>query len=153
MAIMFIDRMGGGSDIGNIIALASGATFSLYFIFMRMQKGGSPLESILLSHWITAGTCLAISLFMPLPCITPGALTAVAILGIIQIGLSSILFSVAIKRVSAVSANLIAVIEPVFNPLWVFLALGETPAVNAIAGGGIIVAAVTAATVCSAVRK
>ncbi|HOW81842.1 MAG TPA: EamA family transporter, partial [Spirochaetota bacterium] len=104
-------------------------------------------------HWITAGTCLAISLFMPLPRITPGALTAVAILGIIQIGLSSILFSVAIKRVSAVSANLIAVIEPVFNPLWVFLALGETPAVNAIVGGGIIVAAVTAATVCSAVRK
>jgi drug/metabolite transporter (DMT)-like permease len=47
---------------------------------------------------------------------------------------------------------LIAVIEPVFNPLWVFLALGETPGMNAILGGAVIIAAVTGASIISARR-
>ncbi|MCX6556455.1 MAG: EamA family transporter [Candidatus Aminicenantes bacterium] len=69
-----------------------------------------------------------------------------------QVGVAAILFSVAIKRIPAVFANLIAVIEPVFNPLWVFLALGEAPGLTAIAGGAIIIVAVTAASVVSARR-
>jgi hypothetical protein len=56
-------------------------------------------------------------------------------------------FAAAITRISAVSANLIAVIEPVFNPIWVFLALGEKPGSNAVIGGLIIVVAVTGASV------
>src|SRR5208337_4525142 len=53
MIIMFLDKLGGGTLSGNILAIMSGITFSFYFVFMRMQKEGSPLESILLSHWIT----------------------------------------------------------------------------------------------------
>jgi drug/metabolite transporter (DMT)-like permease len=73
-------------------------------------------------------------------------------LGLFQVGLAAILFSAAIKRVTAVSANLIAVIEPVFNPIWVFLALGEKPGANAIIGGVIIILAVTGASIISARR-
>jgi drug/metabolite transporter (DMT)-like permease len=51
-----------------------------------------------------------------------------------------------------VFANLIAVIEPVFNPLWVFLALGQTPGFHALIGGAIIIVAVTAASIVSARR-
>jgi len=153
MGIMFMDRLGGGTPGGNIIALLSGVTFSFYFIFMRMQKNGSPLESILLSHWITAGVCFAISFFMPMPVFSMRSLAAILILGVFQIGITSVLFSMAIKRVSAVSANLIAIIEPVFNPLWVFIALGEAPSVNAIIGGGIIVAAVTGVSIISVRRR
>jgi drug/metabolite transporter (DMT)-like permease len=60
----------------------------------------------------------------------------------LQIGLASVLFAAGIKRVTAVDASLVGVIEPVFNPLWVFLATGEAPGANALAGGGIIIAAV-----------
>jgi drug/metabolite transporter (DMT)-like permease len=153
MIIMFFDKLGGGALSGNIIAVISGITFSFYFIFMRMQKDGSPLESILMSHWITAGACIIISVFLPLPVFTTQSIIAISVLGIMQIGISSILFSIAIKRVSAVSANLIALIEPVFNPVWVYLALGEKPGINAIIGGGMIVIAVTAASIISARRK
>lgn len=151
--IMFFDELSGGKLFGNILAVLSGIAFSFYFVFMRMQKDGSPLESILLSHWLNAGICIVISLFLPLPQITGKALLAIAALGIVQMGLSAILFSVAIKRISAVSANLIAVIEPVFNPVWVFLAIGEAPGVQALAGGAIIVVAVTVASIISARRK
>ena len=150
MIIMFFNELGGGNLFGNFLALMSAITLSFYFVFMRMQKDGSPIESILLSHWLTALICVIISLFLPFPQVTMKSLGAIAVLGIVQLGLSSILFSIAIKRVSAVSANLIAVIEPVFNPVWVFIAIGEAPGVNALIGGGIIVLAVTLASVISA---
>ncbi|RPH51657.1 MAG: EamA/RhaT family transporter [Desulfobacteraceae bacterium] len=153
MIVMFFDELGGGKLFGNILAVMSAVTFSFYFVFMRMQKDGSPLESILLSHWLTAGICIVISFFLPAPHISTKALLAIAVLGVVQVGVSSILFSIAIKRVSAVSAILVAVIEPVFNPIWVFFAIGEAPGTYALAGGGIIVLAVTAASIITAHRR
>ncbi len=153
MIVMFIDELGGGRLFGNLLAILSAVTFSFYFVFMRMQKDGSPLESILLSHWFTAGICIVLSLFFPLPHVTFKSVAAILVLGVVQIGLSAILFSIAIKRVSAVSANLIAVIEPVFNPVWVFFAIGEAPGVHTLIGGGIILLAVTTASLISARRK
>ena len=150
MIIMFFNELGGGNLFGNVLALLSAITLSFYFVFMRMQKDGSPLESILLSHWLTVIICIIISLFLPFPQITLKSLGAIAVLGIVQLGLSAILFSIAIKRVSVISAILIAIIEPVFNPVWVFIVIGEAPGVNALIGGGIIVLAVTGASVISA---
>lgn len=153
MFVMFFDELGGGKLFGNVLAIMSAVTFSFFFVFMRLQKDGSPLESILISHWITAGFCLVVSLFLPAPQVTPTALAAIAVLGVVQIGLSAILFSVAIKRITAVSANLIAVIEPVFNPLWVFFVIGEAPGAFTLAGGATIVLAVTIASVITARRS
>ena len=152
IVIMFFDRLGGGRLLGNVFGLMSAVTFSLYFVFMRMQKDGSPLESNLLSHWLTAGICIVISLFLPPPQVTVQSLGAIAVLGVVQIGISSILFSIAIKRISAVQANLIAVIEPVFNPVWVFFIIGEVPGVLTLVGGGIIISAVTTASLITARR-
>ena len=153
MIVMFFDELGGGKLFGNVLAIMSAVTFSFYFVFMRMQKDGSPIESILLSHWLTAGICIVISLFLPVPHVTLKSLVAIAVLGVVQIGISSILFSIAIKRISAVSAILIAVIEPVFNPVWVFFAIGEAPGTNALTGGAIIVLAVTIASIITAHRR
>jgi len=153
MIFMFFDKLGGGKLFGNVLAIMSAVTFSFYFVFMRMQKDGSPLESILLSHWLTTGICIIISFFLPMPHVTSKSLVAIAVLGIVQIGMSAILFSIAIKSVSAVQANLIAVIEPVFNPVWVFFVMGETPGTHTLIGGGIIVVAVTIASIISARRR
>jgi drug/metabolite transporter (DMT)-like permease len=152
MVLLFMDKLGGGRLLGNVLAVLSGLVFSFYYIFMRLQKDESPLESILLAHWLTAAIGLGVALFLPRPVFTWQAAGAIAMLGVFQVGLSAILFTAAIKRIPAVFANLIAVIEPVFNPLWVFLALGEAPGLHAIAGGAVIIVAVTAASVVSARR-
>ncbi len=152
MVLLFMDQLGGGRLLGNVMAVMAGLTFSLYFVFMRQQKDGSPLESVLLANAITAVTGIAVALFLPLPAFSWPAFGALAILGVFQIGLSSILFTVAIRRVPAVFASLIAVIEPVFNPVWVFLALGERPGSTALAGGLIILLAVTGASLITARR-
>jgi len=152
IVVMFMDKLGGGRTLGNVFALLSGITFSFYIVFMRMQKDGSPLESILLAHWLVAAIGLTATLFFPAPHFTLKAVGAIAALGIVQVGFAALLFAAAIKRISAVSANLIAVIEPVFNPLWVFLALGEAPGSKALIGGAVILAAVTGASIISARR-
>jgi len=152
IVVMFMDELGGGRMLGNIFSLLSGVAFSFYFVFMRMQKDGSPLESILLSHWLTAAVGLTATLFVPAPHVTLKSVGAIVVLGSVQVGVAAILFAAAIKRISAVTANLIAVIEPVFNPVWVFLALGEVPGAKAIVGGVVIIAAVTGASIASARR-
>jgi drug/metabolite transporter (DMT)-like permease len=152
MVLLFMDKIGGGRLLGNVLAVLSGLTFSLCFVFLRMQKDASPLESLLLAHWSTVVIGIAVALFLPAPHLTWKAAGAIAMLGLLQVGVAAILFSYAIKRITAVSANLIAVIEPVFNPVWVFLVLGEAPGVRAIMGGVIIVIAVTAASIISARR-
>ena len=152
MVLLFMDKLGGGRLLGNVLGVLSGLTFSFCYVFLRMQKDASPLESMLLAHWFTAAIGLAVSLFLPCPAITWKSMGAVAMLGIFQVGVAAILFAYSIKRITAVFANLIAVIEPVFNPVWVFLALGERPGLNAIAGGAIIIAAVTGASIISARR-
>ena len=73
---------------------------------------------------------------------------AVAFLGIFQIGIAYILF---IKGVSGgtrpLDASIIGFIEPLLNPVWVFLFVGEQPSKWAILGGAIIVTTVVAHTV------
>jgi len=41
--------------------------------------------------------------------------------------LSSALYSIAIRQIPALESNLILMLEPVLNPLWVFLVIGESP--------------------------
>jgi drug/metabolite transporter (DMT)-like permease len=153
MALFFVGDIGGGSFRGDLAAVISGVTFALYFVFMRMQKDGSPLESNILAHMLTAGIGLIGSLFLPMPAITVQALGAIAILGILQNGLAAVFFSWGIKRVSAVEGILIVGLEPVFNPLWVFLVIGERPGINSLAGGAVIILAVIAVSIVSTTRE
>jgi drug/metabolite transporter (DMT)-like permease len=142
IVIMFLDKLTMGSLLGNLLAMASAFTFSIFLIFMRKEKGGSPLGAVLLSHILAVIICFGISLFLTAPHITTSSILAVLVLGIFQIGIASILLSMAIKKISAVTANLIAVIEPVFNPIWVFLILGEKFRVNTLIGGGMIIGSI-----------
>lgn len=152
MVLLFGDGLGGGSLLGNLAAVAAGVTFAFYMIFMRMQKEGSPIESVMLSHMLTAVIAIVAALFLPAPSFGIKPIAAILGLGVLQIGLASVLFSYGIKRVSAIESVLIAVIEPLCNPLWVFLVMGEAPSGAAIAGGGIIVVAVVLSSVISARR-
>jgi drug/metabolite transporter (DMT)-like permease len=75
----------------------------------------------------------------------------ILLLGVFQNGISSILLAYGVKHVTAVSTVLISLIEPVLNPVWVFLLLGEAPSRNAAIGGLIILAVVTVRSVLVAV--
>ncbi len=124
------------SMIGNGLALSSGIFFGLSTIFMRRQKDGNPEDSFTLSHILTFIIALPTIINSGVPNIqSTGALI---ILGVFQIGIPSILFSLGITRVTAVSVAIITMLEPVMNPVWVLLFYGEAPTINTILGGVVI---------------
>jgi drug/metabolite transporter (DMT)-like permease len=146
MALLFMDKLSIGNMTGNVLAIMSGVFFAGSMVAFRAQKEGSSLESILLSH------CIVIVVSLPFlwgPGPTLAGWGAIAFLGVFQIGISAILLSYGVKHVAALQTLLIAVIEPIFNPLWVFLALGERPGNWALVGGAVILVAVTVRSVLS----
>jgi len=140
MALFFLDRLTPGGMWGNIIAIISAVFFALLIIFMRMQKSGSPVETIILGNIITALICLPF-IFQEPP--TTVSLPPLLYLGIIQLALPFFLYSTAIKYITAIDAVLIQTIEPLLNPVWVFLVIGETPGQWAIIGGAVVLITVT----------
>jgi drug/metabolite transporter (DMT)-like permease len=64
-------------------------------------------------------------------------------LGIVQMGLPYVLFARGLKRIAGHEATSIALVEPLLNPLWVFLAWGERPDWWTFAGGALILVGLT----------
>ncbi len=141
IVFFFFDRLTPTGFQGNILALVSGVTMAFMVICLRLQKQGSPTESILLGNVLTVIVCVPFMLDGPLP--PPAGLASLALLGVFQLGLSYILYSRAIRHVPALDAILVPVIEPVLNPLWVLIVMGERPGGWAVAGGVIILISIT----------
>lgn len=141
MALFFHDGLAGGGFLGDIIAVVSGIGLAGVVIFLRLQKDGDPVETVLLGNFLT--------FFISLPFIaTSGmpsfkSLLGILLLGIFQLGCAYLLYALAIKHVSAIEAILIPVIEPLLNPVWVFLIIGERPGFWTLLGGAVVVLSVS----------
>jgi drug/metabolite transporter (DMT)-like permease len=139
MTLFFGDKLSTNGFYGNVLAAVSGVTSALMTVSLRAQKDGVPAESILAANLFTA------IIGIPLIINEPWTITnwlILAYLGTIQMGLSFLLFTNAIKHVPALEANLISMLEPVLNPIWVFLFIGEEPGRFALIGGIIVLAGV-----------
>jgi len=141
LLLFFQDKMSAGGLLGNLLALASGFTMAVMIVSMRKQKDGSPFGSVLLGN----GATMLVGLpFMLGSGPDLAGWIALGLLGVFQLGLSYVLYSVAIKHVTALEAIIITTIEPILNPLWVFLMLGERPGPWSLAGGLVIIVAILA---------
>ncbi len=150
MALFFMEKLTFSGLWGNLIAIVSGIFFAGAIVLLRRQKQGSPLESILLSHGITFLVSIPFLWSRP-PSVAGWG--GIAFLGVIQIGLASILLSYGVRHVSALGSIFTAMLEPLFNPLWVFLVLGERPGAFALTGGAIILVTVTARSVLTILQE
>ncbi len=140
MILFFCDKLTFSGLWGNIVSILSGVAYAILVLFLRLQKDGSPRESILLGNALTALIGLPF-MFGPPPD-TRGWIV-LALMGVFQLGLPYLLYTAAIKHVTALEAAVIPMAEPVLNPIWVFLAMGEAPGTWALTGGGLVLAAVT----------
>ncbi|HRF42847.1 MAG TPA: DMT family transporter [Candidatus Competibacteraceae bacterium] len=139
MILFFLDDLTLTGYWGNIIALIDGFCFGWMALFMRRQKDGSALSSLLLGN-LLAGAIGLPFMFQSMPDLS--SWIGLALLGVVQLGLPYILFALALRHVRAVEGILIPMIEPVLNPVWVFLMMGEKPGAWALLGGAIILGAV-----------
>jgi drug/metabolite transporter (DMT)-like permease len=141
LSLFFLDKMTMGNMIGNLLAILSGFTFAVMIVALRFQKDASPIESTLMGNLITFLVTIPFIAKAPMPDLT--SIIGLILLGIFQLGFSYILFAKAIKYVTAVEGILVNVLEPLCNPLWVFLFIGELPTRNALIGGIIVLTAIT----------
>lgn len=139
IGLFFMDRLTVSGFWGNIVALGSGLAFATVALFLRKEKAGSPVTSIILGNIIVAVAGAPFMFAMPLGA---GDGWWLLLLGTLQLGLPYVLYAAAIKHVTALEATLIPLLEPVLNPLWVMLALGERPGPWAVVGALLVLAAV-----------
>jgi drug/metabolite transporter (DMT)-like permease len=127
--------------LGNLLAVLSGVFFAAMTMLLRKQKDGSPLESILLGNLLAFLVGLPAMVRAPAPSST--CLLMLGLLGVVQLGAAYQLYSRAIRHLPALQVVLITVLEPILNPTWVLLAIGERPGPRALVGGVIVLGAST----------
>ena len=130
MVLFFFDELTVANVWGNLIAIFSGISFAWMTLFLRKQKSGSAMESVFLGNCLAALICLPF-MFQDLPSARGWIL--LVLLGVVQLALPYFFYAKAIKYVTAIEAITIPLIEPILNPIWVFLAIGERPGPMAVA--------------------
>ena len=144
LVLFFANSLVIGHVLGDALALLSGVFFAAMTLALRAQHRGSALESIILGNLLGGFVCLP--WVLTAPALPASGWLALLLLGTVQLGASYLLFVRAIRHVTALQAVLIPVLEPLLNPLWVLLALGERPAPLALLGGLVVLIAVSTRT-------
>jgi drug/metabolite transporter (DMT)-like permease len=148
MSLFFVGKLEITDYEGNLAALVSGIFLGLYIMLLRHSRaaGMNSTITVIYGNFLLALVTLP-SGITAIPTMTALDVAAVSFLGIFQIGVSYILF---IKGVTGgtrpLDASIIGFIEPLLNPVWVFIFVGEEPSTWAILGGAIIIATVVAHT-------
>jgi drug/metabolite transporter (DMT)-like permease len=126
----------GGHLWGMLCGLGSGLGFAVLTVLLRRYQQHNPLWSICLNN-----LCVALML---LPWVYDDlAVSAVdfvlmLLMGIVQLGGPYVLYAYALRRVKARDAALVSLLEPLLNPLWVYLCVAEVPAAMTFVGGAFI---------------
>ena len=146
MTLFFVGKLDGGAFKGNLLALGAGVAFATFLLALRQGAATAGTRSTAV---LTGNAGLALVLAPLNAVIEPGVFTpsladwgAILFLGAVQIALAYVFFTYALGAVPALEAAIINMIEPVLNPVWVFIFLGESPGWWAVAGGVIVLGAV-----------
>jgi drug/metabolite transporter, DME family len=135
--------------LGNAVALASGLFYALLMLTMRRlsrtpaggDTGDRSLPAVVLGNALAFAACLPFSL--PVDGATARDAVAIGYLGVVQIGLAYLLFARGLRALPAIEVSLLTLVEPVLNPLWTWLVHHERPSALALAGGAVMLAALT----------
>ena len=140
MIMFFIDELEMSYLLGNILAILSGIVMAGMILLFQQQKENSLVEITLLGNVITAIVGIPFYFIS-----SPGmeSVLPLFILGVFQLGIPYLLYVLAIPNVTAIDAVLIPVLEPLLNPLWVFIFAKESPTLFSLLGGGLVLLSVT----------
>ena len=142
IGIMVGGRLQIGDTVGVAVAILGIVFFGVYAVSLRIGKnvdmtpavfyGGAIGTAVSLAASIGTGVGLAIPWIEAMWC---------SLLGVVQLGLGSVLFALAAQGVPAVQLTLFALGEPLLAPVWVWLVLGDVPTVTTLIGGAVLFAA------------
>lgn len=161
MALFFVDTAPNTSLtpddqlVGNVLALLSGVALGGYILLLRHPKAKDQHPSASVFY----GNIFAIAVMIPFIYPRPSDWTgtdvfAVVMLGVVQIGLAYYLFTAGVSRgVRSLDASIIGFVEPLLNPVWVVIFIGERPSWWAVLGGAVIIVTVLVHTILTSRTK
>lgn len=142
IAVMFADALETGNAAGSLLALA--VPVASVVNMMILKRSGARVDLV---PALLLGAILSVLITLPaaLP-FSAGArdLALLALLGAFQLAIPCTLYAAyVVKRLSAAELGLLSLLELLCGPLWVWLAVGEQPGALALAGGAVVLAALT----------
>ncbi len=140
--LSFIDELDPTRMLGNILGLLSGVSFAAQIIMFSDKRADSN-DGMYLSNIISFITCLPFMFFDKNMAFSGKIVFWVLVLGIFQYGLANIFYAKGCQIINKIETSLLLTIEPVFNPIPVFLVTGEMPGPLAITGFFIVVGGIT----------
>lgn len=134
----FYTEAAAGSLSGDLLAFTVALAFAGATVLLRRNRRVPMLPAAALAAALTS----AVTWVPARPgSADAGDLLLLALFGSGQLGLGMILFTAGARRIPVAEAALIAVLESVLGPVWVWLALGEDPGLPSLLGGAIVLAA------------
>lgn len=126
--------------LGNVLALGAGVCWAFTLIGLRRLgrsgRGDGAAAAVACGNVIA---CLAVApLALPVGPSSAGDWASIIFLGMFQIALAYVFLTRGMRRVPALEASLLLLVEPILNPIWAFFAHREVPTPWAIFGGAIV---------------
>jgi drug/metabolite transporter (DMT)-like permease len=129
---------------GNVLGALTGLTWAVTVIGLRALgrvAGGGGEAAVVAGNALAFVATLPMALSLPLDGTGSRDVLLILYLGAIQIGVAYACLTAGLKRVTALTATLLLVLEPVLNPVWTYLVHGERVAPGAAAAGALILGA------------
>lgn len=139
MALFFIGKFEARGMAGNAMALVSSFFFAGLILALRREHHAARAAVTWGNVFIALATLPFVWNDLSL---TPKSFGTFAFLGVFQIALAYAAFVKGLQYVTATQASLTGMLEPVANPIWVLLFVGERPSLFAIAGGAVVLTAI-----------
>ena len=134
---MCLDSFTAGTLTGSIIAGGCAVAFAACVILLRHSQARADMTpAILVAALISSAVALSFSL--PFQAVWQD-IGILACMGTLQGGLGCLLMTLAARYITAVEVSLLALLETILGPLWVWIGVGERPSDLAIVGGVVVV--------------
>src|SRR3989441_6493714 len=135
IAVLFIGNSGSGDVPGMLLGAGSGFFYGLFLLWLRRVRYADPIA-------VTFANCMGVALLFSFALLKRDVdaedLALLFVMGAVQFALPYLLFTRGLREVESAAASLLALIEPVLNPVWVALFYGEEPTVATVIGGASI---------------
>jgi drug/metabolite transporter (DMT)-like permease len=142
IVVMFAESLDAGRLTGNLLALGVSCCFAAQVTMLRkFHASVDMLPQVMIAGLISLVAAFAIS---PPFVATGRDLGVLVVMGCVQLGTGCLLATAASKHLSATELGLLALLEPIIGPLWVWALMGEAPGAAALTGGVIVLTAVVA---------
>ena len=140
IAVLFIGNSGSGDIPGMLLGAGSGFFYGLFLLWLRRVRYADPVA-------VTFANCMGVAFLFSVALlkrdVDAADLALLFVMGAVQFALPYLLFTRGLREVESAEASLLALIEPVLNPVWVALFYGEEPTLATVIGGAVIITGLT----------